>query len=194
MPIVRDPLNPKLSLWHWLAFQLRYLREANGLSLTQAGAVIHAARSTVSNIEAGRLRIDDDQARLLDLRYGTGHLLQLLLYFARIGHDPEWFRTFSKYESEATVIKVYAGSVIPIPLQTERYIRGLLAESRVEDVDAATASRMARQHALLNRDDPPWTWFLLDEAALRIAVGGGETMREQLVHLRQLAELPRVSV
>src|SRR3954447_19198846 len=80
MPIVRDPLNPKISLWNWLAFELRYQRELHGLSLTQVGKLIHVVRSTVSNIEAGRGRIDEDQAKILDTRSGTGHLLQLLLY------------------------------------------------------------------------------------------------------------------
>jgi hypothetical protein len=37
MPVVRDALDPRVSLYHWLAFQLRHLREANGLSSPRWG-------------------------------------------------------------------------------------------------------------------------------------------------------------
>lgn len=194
MPVVREPLDPRVSLWHWLAFQLRYLREKNDLTLAQVGNLIGAARSTVSNIEAGRLRIDDRQAYILDQHYGTGFLLQLLLHYARLGHDPEWFRQFSSYESQARVIKIYAGSVIPLPLQTEEYTRALLAAGRRRDIGAEAEVRMARQRALLDRDDPPWVWVVFDEAAIETWVGGRDIMRHQLKHLGELADLSYVSV
>lgn len=194
MPVVREPLDPRVSLWHWLAFQLRCLREKNGMTLAQVGSIIGAARSTVSNIEAGRLRIDDRQAFLLDRHYGTGFLLQLLLYYARLGHDPEWFQQFSTYESQARVIKIYAGSVIPVPLQSEGYTRALLEESTVNDLETETAARMARQHALLGKETPPWIWVILDEAALMIEVGGQSVMKEQLHHLYELGQMNRVSI
>lgn len=52
MPTVRDPLNPKISLWHMLAYLLRWEREKNGLSLAQWGKIASAAPSTVSNIDS----------------------------------------------------------------------------------------------------------------------------------------------
>jgi hypothetical protein len=85
------------------------------------GNVIGAARSTMSNIEAGRLRIDDRQAFKLDQRYGTGLMIQLLLYYARLGHEPEWFKQFALYESQARAIRIYGGLAIPGPFQTEGY-------------------------------------------------------------------------
>jgi len=164
------------------------------MTLAQVGSIIGAARSTVSNIEAGRLRIDDRQAFLLDRHYGTGFLLQLLLYYARLGHDPEWFQQFSTYESQARVIKIYAGSVIPLPLQTEEYTRSLLAAGRRRDIETEVGVRMARQHALIDRDDPPWIWVIFDEAAIETWVGGGDVMRHQLKHLLELVDLPHISV
>src|SRR5690606_8231948 len=72
MPLVRDPIEPKISLWHLLAFYLRFLREKEGLSLTQCGKIIGVARSTVSNIEAVRQRPQEDQLAKLDHTYSTG--------------------------------------------------------------------------------------------------------------------------
>jgi len=194
VPKKRDPLNPRLSLWHLLAFQLRYLRELNGLSLAQVGAIINAARSTVSNIEAGRLRIDERQAALLDERYGTGVLLQTLLYFACMGHDPEWQRQYADYEARARIIRIYQGQVVPIGLQTEGYIRALVRESSATNVEMSVAARLKRQTALLEREPAPCLWALLDEGVLEIEVGGREVMREQLEHLLELGSRPNVSV
>ncbi|ROO87352.1 helix-turn-helix protein [Actinocorallia herbida] len=190
----REPLDPRESMWHWLAFQLRYLRESNELTLDQVGALIAAAKSTVSNIEAGRLRIDERQAFRLDQRYGTGFLLQLLLYYARMNHTPAWIEQYTKYEAEARVLKVYSGSTIPGPLQTEGYMRGLLATGVAADDAEKVAARIARQEALLCREDPPWIWVLMDEAAIKNPIGGRQALRDQLKHLLDLTEGPRISV
>jgi transcriptional regulator with XRE-family HTH domain len=191
---VREQLDPKISLWHFLAYYLRFQREKQGLSLAQWGQIIGAARSTVSNIEAGRRKLGDDQAKVLDDKWQTGGLFELLLWYARTAHDPDWFRSYTQYEAEATVIRIYQGQVIPIPLQTEAYTRMLLKEGDTKDIDAEVEDRMARQAAILGRADPPLVWALLDESALECQVGGFEIMREQLQRLVELSELPHVSI
>jgi transcriptional regulator with XRE-family HTH domain len=81
MPVlVRDPLDPRISPWHLLAQQMRWWREKQGLSLTQVGDFLGVTRSTVCNFESGRRRIDETYAQDLDQRYGTGELLQSLLF------------------------------------------------------------------------------------------------------------------
>ncbi|WP_396455055.1 helix-turn-helix domain-containing protein [Actinomadura sp.] len=116
MPKVRDPLDPKISQWHLLSYYLRFFREKEGLSLTQWGKIIGAARSTVSNMEAGRHRIHEDHAKLIDRHFGTGRLFELLLWFARTAHNPDWFRQYTQYEKQADQIRLYHGQVIPLPL------------------------------------------------------------------------------
>lgn len=194
MTKTRDPLDPKISLWHFLAYYLRFQREKRGLSLTQWGQIIGAARSTVSNIEAGRRKLGDDQARVLDRKWNTGGLFELLLWYARTSHDPDWFRSYTQYEAEATVIRIYQGQGIPIPLQTEEYMRALLAVRGGAGADVELEDRIARMDAILHRPTPPFVWVLLDESALDYQVGGEEVMKAQLGHLIKLAELPHVSV
>jgi transcriptional regulator with XRE-family HTH domain len=194
MPIVREPLDPKLSLWHFLAYELRFERERRGLSLTQMGKIINAARSTVSNIEAGRRKIDERQAKIIDTTWGTGRLFELLLWYARTAHDPDWFRQYSHYEATANAIKTYHGQVIPGPLQTDDYIRALLQASDMKDIDAALAERIIRKRAVLDREDPPFVWALMDESVLAFPIGGPEIIRAQLKHLREMADLPHVIV
>lgn len=191
---VREPLDPKISLWHFLAYVLRWERERHGLSLTQCGQIIGAARSTVSNIEAGRLKIDERQARKLDERYDLPRLCEVILWFARMGHDPLWFQQYTQYESRADVIRVYQGQVIPVPLQTEDYARVFIELGDAEDVEAAIAARMARQKTLLHPSKGPMLLVLLDENALRRPIGGPKVMAAQLQRLLDLGTRPKVII
>jgi transcriptional regulator with XRE-family HTH domain len=194
MPIVREPLDPKLSLWHFLAYELRFEREKHGLSLAQMGQIINAARSTVSNVEAGRRKIDERQAKIIDRKWGTGRLFELLLWYARTAHDPDWIRQYSHYEATATTIKIYHGQAIPGPLQTDDYIRALLEVSDVKDIESALAERISRNRAILDREDQPFVWALMDESVLSLPIGGPDVMKAQLKQLRELADLPRMIV
>ncbi|MFI0357008.1 helix-turn-helix transcriptional regulator [Actinomadura sp. 9N407] len=191
---VREPLDPKISLWHFLAYVLRCERERHGLSLTQCGQIIGAARSTVSNIEAARLKIDVRQAQKLDERYGLPRLCETLLWFAQMGHDPMWFQQYTQYESRADVIRVYQGQVIPVPLQTEDYARAFVELGDSADVEAAIAARMARQKALLTPSKGPMLIVLLDENALHRPVGGPQVMAAQLQRLLELGRRSRVII
>ncbi|GLY77819.1 transcriptional regulator [Actinoallomurus iriomotensis] len=194
MVVGKDLVNPKFSLWHFLAWQLRYERQRRGLSLNQMGKIISAAPSTVSNIEAGRRKIDDRQARTLDQTWESGFLFQLLLWYARTAHDPDWFRQYSHYEAKALAIKIYHGQAIPGPLQTDDYIRALLEKNDPRNFDTAVAERIARKGGIFGREDPPYLWALMDESVLALPVGGAKVMKEQLEHLLHLSRLPYVSV
>ncbi|GLZ05739.1 transcriptional regulator [Actinomadura sp. NBRC 104412] len=194
MPIVREPLDPKISMWHFLAVLMRFWREKTGLSLTQCGEIIGAARSTVSNMEAGRRRPSDDQVRLLDRTYGTGILFQVLLWFARMAHDPDWGRQVDQYEKEALSIKTYHGQVVPLALQTDDYTHACIKASKFKDVEGITALRLAKKQAYWEKEEELLTWTLIDEAVLARPVGGKQVMRKQLEHLLEKAALPHVSL
>ncbi|WUH98554.1 helix-turn-helix transcriptional regulator [Spirillospora sp. NBC_00431] len=194
MPIVREPLDPKISMWVFLAFYLRFWREKMGLSLTQCGQIMGVTRGTVSNIEAGRRRLQDDHAQALDRHYGTGLLFQLLLWFARMAHDPNWGKQLVKYEQEAHLIKTYHGQVIPLALQTDEYTSEYIQVSTRKDVEDAMTRRVARKESFFARGTEVEMWATLDENVLVREVGGPEVMKAQLEHLLVMADLPQVSL
>jgi transcriptional regulator with XRE-family HTH domain len=194
MPKVRRPLDPKISMWFFLAFCLRFFRERAGLSLTQCGEIMGLARSSVSNMEAGRRRPQDDQMRKLDNAYGTGILFQVLLWFARMAHDPDWGRQIDRYEEEAVSIKSYHGQVVPLVLQTDAYTRAYARTSKFKDLESVMAQRVAKKKAYWDKGDSLLTWTVIDEAVLARPAGGKEVMNEQLEHLLRMAELPHVSL
>ncbi|GAA2151578.1 helix-turn-helix domain-containing protein [Actinomadura napierensis] len=194
MPKVRKPLNPKISMWFFLAFCMRFFREREGLSLTQCGEIMGLARSSVSNMEAGRRRPQDDQMRKLDNAYGTGVLFQVLLWFARMAHDPDWGKQIERYEEEAVSIKSYHGQVIPLAFQTDDYTWAYVRASKFKDLDASMARRTAKKQAYWKKGDALLSWTVLDEAVLMRPAGGKEVMRKQLEHLLALSDLPHVSI
>ncbi|HEU5159528.1 MAG TPA: helix-turn-helix transcriptional regulator [Streptosporangiaceae bacterium] len=191
---VRESIDPKASLWDWLAYDLWFYRTKRGLSLAQVAAIMDCTRGTVSNIEAGRLKLNDKQAKALDAAWETGGHFERLLWFARTGHDPDWFKQYTRYAAEAWMIKIYHGQLIPSPFQIAAYARALLAPRGEKDLDKLLEARLARQAEVMERDTPPKLWLLLDEGALERAVGGPEVMREQLGYLLHVADQPNVTV
>ncbi len=56
------------------------------------------------------------------------------------------------------------------------------------------AQRVERQERVLGHADPPQCIVLQDESVLRRRVGPDEVMRAQMVHMRELADLPHVVI
>lgn len=94
-------------------------------------------------------------------------------------------------------IRAYDSWLIPGLLQTAAYTTAVLHAVRrrrglpVDDVDAAVAERMDRQHVLYSRRTFA---FVIEEAVLRAGMGGAEVMREQLWHLLTAGTMPSVSL
>jgi Domain of unknown function (DUF5753) len=87
-------------------------------------------------------------------------------------------------------------AVVPGLLQTERYARAILSTgvgATEDEIEELVAARMERQR-ILERDHPPELWVILDEGVLRRPVGGSDVMREQLIHLGEMARRPHVVV
>ncbi len=100
------------------------------------------------------------------------------------------------YESAASVIRSFQPLLVPGLLQTEEYAREVISEVRGPDkkvVDRLVDLRMERQE-LLERENPPSLHFIMDEAVINRAVGGSDAMRRQLRRIKEVGELPNVTV
>jgi len=188
--------------------QLRRLRTEQGISREQAGEAIRASAWKLHRLENGQVSFKDRDVVDLLARYGvTDHAeVEALLAMARDASTPgrwyqygdllpQWFRVFVDLESAATLIRTYQGQLVPGLLQTEDYLRAVIAGARLsdppEDAERRIALRMSRQ-TLLTRPDAPQLWAVVDEAALRRPVGGGQVLRAQLERLIEATELPNV--
>ncbi len=192
-----------------LGSQLRRLRESRGLTREDAGYSIRASESKISRMELGRVSFKErDVADLLTL-YGVEEAdRDNLLGLAREANVagwwhgygdllPGWFQTYVGLEEAAARIQTFEVQFIHGLAQTEEYARavvayGLPAAPRAE-IERRVDLRMRRQR-ILAADDAPSFSAVLDEAALRRALGGPQVMRGQLARLLELSERPNVQL
>jgi transcriptional regulator with XRE-family HTH domain len=188
---INESPDPRSSMWSWMAQQLRFQRMQRGLTGDALAKILNVARSSISRLENGDAKLTEKQAAILDEEWNTGGLFSVMLWYARQGHDPTWFRSFTEFEARALWMKIYSGQLIPALFQTPAYARALFAQGRAPDLDKAVEDRMSRQ-SILTRQNPPDMWVLLAETTLVCEVGGREAMREQLAKLLEISELPTV--
>ncbi|GLY86310.1 helix-turn-helix domain-containing protein [Actinoallomurus iriomotensis] len=188
---INESPDPRSSLWAFMAYLLRFHRMERGMSGGALADLLNCARSSISRLENADAKLTDAQAAQVDQEWRTGGLFGLLLYYARLGHEPNWLKSFNELVARAFVIKIYSGQLIPGLLQTPEYARALFVAGREPDIPSAVEARMARQDPL-HRPDPPEVWVLLAETALLCHVGGRKVMRDQLARLLELSELPNV--
>ncbi|GHJ06760.1 hypothetical protein TPA0907_11270 [Micromonospora humidisoli] len=105
-----------------------------------------------------------------------------------------WFREWVTIEQQATALCSFQPLVVPGLFQTEDYARALhegASQLIGDEMEQQVAARLARQE-ILHRASPPLFVAVLDHSVLERPVGGPKVMREQLLHLRQLGDRPRV--
>lgn len=201
--------SPTALKW-WIALELTKLRERAGLTRQQVADHLQCALSTVRHVEIGR-----NLPRPLELRemlrlYGMPERVELfneLLTAAKKGRDwfeafvgaaPSWFDLFLGMESSAAQIESYDALVVPGLFQTAAYAEAVIRAGNPELSDSEVSRRielrLARQDVLTREPEPPMVWSVLDESTLYRSIGDTAAMREQLLHLIQLAEHPTITI
>jgi hypothetical protein len=198
MPRERE-LDATLSPLAFFGAEVRRARSAAGLSLADLGRLVPCDKSTVSRIESGLLAPDEAFARACDQAFPAAGGWFTRFYEARAKWDtamPPAFRSFVSDEARATALYVFEHSLIPGLLATEDYSRAVLSRHpgvSAEQVAARVAARLARQ-AVLEREDPPLLWVVIDDAALNRCVGSPNITRDALGHLAGMARRPGITV
>ncbi|EST38563.1 hypothetical protein N566_06770 [Streptomycetaceae bacterium MP113-05] len=186
-------LDPSASVAALLGTKVRRLREAAGLTQQELGDRVFVSHTRIAKVE---LATDPPGRRLteqLDEALNAGSALNEL--WPHLSHSPypDFSQRFMALQASASTIHEFC-QVVPGLLQTEAYARAMLRAGQVYgdwDLEESVAARVDRQ-AILDRDDAPWLWTILDEAALYRTVGKRTTMREQLAHLVKMAERDRI--
>ncbi|MBC2865323.1 helix-turn-helix domain-containing protein [Streptomyces mexicanus] len=194
-----------------LGRRLQELREKAGLTREQAARALRVAGATVRRMELAEVALKIPYVQVLLAAYGVGE--EEAAAFVRLAeeanepgwwqryHDvlPEWFSLYVSLEGAARLIRSYEPHFVPGLLQTEDYARAVLEAGTVgqtgpEAIERHVALRMDRQR-LLERDDAPHLWVIIEETVLRRPVSvRGEVMRAQLDKLLEYTERDRVTV
>jgi transcriptional regulator with XRE-family HTH domain len=178
--------------------QLARFREAAGLTQRELAAEFNLGEETVASIEQGRRPLKPDLAQRFDDRLDTkGALSVALEHMPEVDLIPAWVEEFVDLEREAIALSSYENQVVPGQLQTADYARAVFRSRHpiipAEEIEAQTEIRMQRQ-AILRSDPPRSLSFVVWEAVLRVPLGGRDVFAAQLRHLREVTELPGVTV
>ncbi|MCA1220457.1 helix-turn-helix domain-containing protein [Streptomyces sp. 8L] len=184
-----DP-DPATSLLAFFGSELQRIRSEQNKSQGMLARRAHTSQSMISKIEAGRRVPSEDLARVLDRALDTGGTFERLQPIVIRYAYPPWIRALVELEAQSTAMRVFESQIIPGLLQTEDYARAMLAAVRSDDLEELVAARMSRQ-GILEREQPPRMWYVIDEQALQRPMGTPSMWRAQLRRLVKAGSHPR---
>ncbi|MGX1772266.1 helix-turn-helix domain-containing protein [Nocardia brasiliensis] len=187
--------------------QLRALREQCGITREAAGDYIRGSHAKISRLELGRTGfkerdildlltlygvMDPDQrAVLVDLARGANqpgwwHSYNDLL--------PSWFETYLGLEGAAQTIRTFEGQLVPGLLQTDEYTHAVIAVSHHNAEATRRVELRRRRREILDIENGPALWAVLDEAVLHRPIGGRSVLRNQIRHLVTMSDKRNVTI
>lgn len=182
-------------LFEHFSRELKRLRIRRGWSQEALGKRIGFSGEMVSKVETGRNAPSSEFADALD-RLAFPELEGTFSQLLEAAGDWQ-FRTYADAEQTASVIRMANCLAIPGLLQTEGYNQAIHEAWRPVDgdrrTDDAIAMRIERQK-ILDRELPPSLGAVIDESVLYRPIGGPAVMQNQLAHLLDMSERPRVSI
>jgi transcriptional regulator with XRE-family HTH domain len=190
---------------------LREHREAMGLSLAKAAALVELSQAALQRIEAAKTKkvrtVDvralcelyevsaEETARAVDLAE-QAKVTSWYTAFAGLYSDPT-FNMYVELSASARQLVSYQEIVLGL-VQTPDYARALIGAfyrgESPEDIERRVELRMKRQTIVTRRADPVRLELLLHESALHRVVGGPRVMAAQLRHLAEVGKRPNIDI
>ncbi|MDA2807877.1 helix-turn-helix domain-containing protein [Nocardiopsis suaedae] len=183
-----------------LSAELKRLREESGMTAEQVGDQLGWSRGRLTNMELNKWKRPDPVIirALADLYGASEEVREGLVTLARQSREKGWWAKFTDvftdgyvgFEAEASVISTYQSMVIPGLLQTREYATASDRSMHARDLEAterAVDARMERQE-VLDREDAPRLWAVIDESVFLRPAGGPEVMLAQIDKLIALSE------
>jgi len=203
-----------------LRAELKRARQQADLTQEAVAAEMDWSLSKIIRIETGSVGIStNDLAALLRLyKVDSAERADELVALARAARQQSWWSKYRssvspthfqylEYEADASVIRQYEALLIPGLLQTEEYASAAISQYRGHHpgrsrqpaglspkmIRTRVELRMARQQ-LLQRPDPPFLFFVLDEAVIQRTIGDEKLGGAQIARLVTLAKRPHVTI
>jgi transcriptional regulator with XRE-family HTH domain len=181
-----------------LGAQLATFRRAAGYTQESLAERAAIGAETIASIEQGRRLLKQDQAELLDKMLDTrGTLAAALDHMPENSMTPLWTQQLFDLEEEAATISSYENQVMPGLLQTEPYTRAVfgnrLPAYDEDELALHTSERLDRQR-ILHRKAPPTVSFVIWEPVLHLRLCADTEHKQQIRHLRAMAEMPGLTI
>ncbi|MFI9273700.1 Scr1 family TA system antitoxin-like transcriptional regulator [Kitasatospora sp. NPDC052896] len=192
-----NELQPERSARDLYGWEIRSRRErANGMSIAALAEIVNFSKAHLARIEAAESLPPEGLSEKLDVAFGTDGIFGRLYPLAKKEPYPDRYRRFLGQAAKAVVHESY----VPIVhgwLQTADYARELFRAAtpyaEVQEIEERVSARLAQQKRMYG-PKPARYWFILDEGALRRAVGGPEVMQVQMSRILAAGELRHVTI
>lgn len=166
--------------------QLKLLRLRAGLDRAEFGKLVGYAAPSIASFEQGRRIPQPAFIDKADAVLDAGGLLMALKEELARAQYPPFFRDMARLEAEAVELCAYDTHMVKGLLQTEAYMRAVLAMRRPlldeATIELRVAARLARQE-IFSRWPAPLLSFVVEESVLRRPLGGEGVLRGQLEQL-----------
>ncbi len=192
-----------------LGQRLRELRDSAGLTLKDVAAYTQRDPSSISRMEAGihPARVPDVLAYLSLCGITDAKRRNALVELAKDSWQTGWWDRFAgEYgpladriwlESRAIAIDSFEAIVIPGHLQIREYAAAVInaddPEATPEELTRDIELRMERKERIHSRPSLELN-IIIDESVLHRQTGGHATMRDQLLHLVELADHSQIRI
>ncbi|MFJ6071053.1 helix-turn-helix domain-containing protein [Streptomyces sp. NPDC093065] len=192
-----------------LGRRLQDMRQNAGASLADAAKALRVTPLTIRRLEKAEVALKPLYVEKLLQTYGSAQ--QEIDEFVALAEQankpgwwhayrdvlPTWFTAYVSLETGASTLRTYEPHYVTGLLQTPAYARGVLGggfpNGSDDELERRVGLRLRRQ-SLLERENAPTLWVVMEEAVLHRAVGGPEVMREQIDRLLEVSELEHVSI
>lgn len=180
------------------------------MSLVEVGHRVGFSNAKLSKIENALQAVNADDLLALALIYGIDQPDRHRLYreaqraeqqraLANVKKDVlfDITRDYIELEFEAAVLRSLKNELLPGMFQTSAYTETLARTSdplRGQVIAVQRVTLWTERKKRLFGPHPLVVKMVLGEAALRTAIGGNRAMKDQLLHLMELSELPNVTV
>ncbi|MEU8694041.1 helix-turn-helix transcriptional regulator [Streptomyces sp. NPDC048665] len=192
-----------------LGRRLQDMRLDAGASLEDAAKALRVTPLTIRRLEKAEVALKPLYVEKLLETYGADR--QVVDEFVDLAEQanepgwwhsyrdavPSWFTAYVSLETSAKTLRTYEPLYVTGLLQTRDYahavLRGGLPNGSEEELARRVELRLRRQ-SLLEREDAPTLWVVMEEAVLHRVVGSPDVMREQIERLLEMSELAHVSI
>ncbi|MFG2682027.1 helix-turn-helix domain-containing protein [Streptomyces sp. NPDC048392] len=192
-----------------LGRRLQDMRQNAGASLADAAKALRVTPLTIRRLEKAEVALKPLYVEKLLQTYGTAQ--QEIDEFVALAEQankpgwwhayrdvlPNWFTAYVSLETGAGMLRTYEPHYVTGLLQTHAYARAVLSggfpNGSDEDLERRVDLRLRRQ-SLLDRENAPTLWVVMEEAVLHRVVGGPQVMREQIDRLLEVSEREHVSI
>ncbi|MGW0991757.1 helix-turn-helix domain-containing protein [Streptomyces sp. NPDC002523] len=196
----RKDIDGSMSVPTFYGKELRWKREAAGMSLEAFLEGSFYGKTYLSDIEHGERRMPLDLARHADRVLNTDGFFERHcedVRKARRGPHAAYFEKILEAEKHALTIEEWSPALFPGLLQTPAYARAVILAglplSPDAKVEEKVSGRMARADLFEADHSKPEYWVILHESLLTAPLLADQDMAEQLEHVAELSDRRRIT-